>query len=74
MSRTEGPAINFETLIGFVHKNQNRKQVLILRHPLWTDNHPEWITAKERAQIQYREHVIKAVNPFMLVRRPAEYV
>jgi len=69
-----GQAINFETLIGFVHKNKNRKQVLILRHPLWTDNHPEWINAKESSQIQYPEHEIKAANPFMLVRRPAEYV
>jgi len=69
-----GPAINFETLIGFVHKNKNRKQVLILRHPLWTDNHTEWINAKESSQIQYPEHEIKAANPFMLVRRPAEYV
>lgn len=66
--------VNFGSLIGFVHRGRNRKEILILRHPLWNDEHPEWLNAKAIAQSQYSGHNIKAGNPFMLLRRPAEYV
>ncbi|WP_206536255.1 helicase-related protein [Cyanobacterium aponinum] len=63
--------LQFGSLIGFVNQ---RKQILILRHPLWTDDHPEWINASLIALSQYSGYNIIAGNPFILLRRPAEYV
>ena len=66
-----GAPVQFGLLTGFVHR---RKQILILRHPLWTDDHPEWQRAVEEAQVQYPSHEVKSANPFMVLRRPADYV
>jgi DEAD/DEAH box helicase domain-containing protein len=69
-----GSPVQFGSLIGFIHQNRNRRQILILRHPLWTDNHPEWITARTYALAQHPNFQINPGNPFMLLRRPAEYI
>jgi len=69
-----GSPIEFGTLIGFISKNKKQKKILILRHPLWTDDHPDWIATKEIALSKYENHIIIPANPFMLLRRPAEYV
>lgn len=63
----------FGSLIGFIHQGRNRRQILILRHPLWTDEHPEWIKAVAIAQSQYSGYIVNSANPFILLRRPAEY-
>lgn len=64
----------FATLMGYVHRNKKRQTILILRHPLWQDDHPEWIKAVENAQNCYPDYTIKAGNPFMILRRPGDYV
>jgi hypothetical protein len=61
----------FEGLVGFIHRNASR--VLLLRHPLWTDDHPRWEIAKDSISRQYRDYPVQPANPFLLLRRPAEY-
>ncbi|GAA6621963.1 DEAD/DEAH box helicase [Scytonema sp. NUACC26] len=61
---------HFGTLIGFVH--QSSRRIRILRHPLWQDDHPEWIAAVAAAQRQYPNHQIESANPFMVLRRPGD--
>lgn len=64
----------FGTLTGYVHRNKKRQSILILRHPLWQDDHPEWLKAVEDAEKQYSGYEVKAGNPFMILRRPGDYV
>ncbi|KZL51181.1 DEAD/DEAH box helicase [Nodularia spumigena CENA596] len=63
----------FATLTGYVHRIKKRQTILILRHPLWQDDHPEWLQAVENAQNCYSGYTIKAGNPFMILRRPGDY-
>jgi DEAD/DEAH box helicase domain-containing protein len=68
----------FGTLDGYVHRNPRRQSIWIMRHPLWTDDHPEWLAAKAAAQAQYLNYnpddEIKPANPLIALRRPADYV
>ncbi|MEH2027870.1 DEAD/DEAH box helicase [Nostoc sp.] len=70
-----GLPTQFGTLTGYVHQNQKRQTILILRHPLWQDNHPEWIAseAMAKAQTPYHGFEVKPANPFMILRRPGDY-
>ncbi|MCG8350473.1 MAG: hypothetical protein MI924_22125, partial [Chloroflexales bacterium] len=61
----------FGMLQGFVH---TKKGILIQRHPLWQDDHPEWQRAVQAAQAKYPNAQVKAMNPFRALRRPADYV
>ncbi|MEO1373222.1 MAG: DEAD/DEAH box helicase [Cyanobacteria bacterium J06635_10] len=69
-----GSPTNFGTLVGFVHQNIRRRTIRILRHPLWHDDHPEWITARTAAMTQHPNYEILPANPFMILRRPADCV
>ena len=69
-----GSPRHFGTLIGFVHQNTRRRTIRILRHPLWQDDHPEWITARTAAMTQHPGYEVVAANPFMVLRRPADCV
>ena len=53
----------------FVNKDINR--VSILRHPLWTDDHPNYQAARAQAQEEYRGFDIEPINPFEVIRHPA---
>ncbi|MEH2425130.1 MAG: hypothetical protein V7K48_30775 [Nostoc sp.] len=77
-----GLPTQFRTLTGYVHQNQKRQTILILRHPLWQDNHPEWIASEAmpsasyayaKAQTDYRDYEVKPANPFLILRRPGDY-
>ncbi|HIE00198.1 MAG TPA: DEAD/DEAH box helicase [Thiotrichaceae bacterium] len=57
---------------GYVRQGRLGK-VLIERHPLWQDEHPDWMAAKKEAQSQYPKFNIVPANPFMALRRPSEY-
>lgn len=48
------------------------RAVLILRHPLWQDDHPSWLAAEAAARARYPGYTIKAMNPFRALRRPAD--
>nr|WP_277925556.1 helicase-related protein [Anabaena catenula] len=64
----------FATLTGYVHRSKKRQSILILRHPLWQDDHPEWLQSVENAENQYPSYTVNAGNPFMILRRPGDYV
>ena len=68
-----GSPTPFKTLTGYVHQNPKRQAILILRHPLWQDDHPEWIAALAEAQVQYPGYEVSDANPFMVLRRPGDY-
>ena len=69
-----GDPMSFGNLTGFVHQSRQRQTVRILRHPLWTDDHPDWITAIADACVHYPTHTIESANPFIALRRPGDYI
>lgn len=64
----------FGHLQGYVNQIPSRQKVLILRHPLWHDDHPDWLAAQHDAMRRYPGYNIKATTPFKVLRRPAECV
>jgi DEAD/DEAH box helicase domain-containing protein len=62
----------FEGLTSFVHGGHQR--VRILCHPLWTEAHTEYQKAKAAAERKYPGAAVLRMNPFRLLRRPADYV
>ena len=69
-----GDPMSFGNLTGFIHQNPQRQTIRILRHPLWTDDHPDWITAISDACVHYPTHTIESANPFIALRRPGDYI
>jgi hypothetical protein len=68
-----GDRIQFGGLHGYQHRNSKRKEIRIVRHPLWQDNHPEWLAAKADAEAKYQGHTVLSMNPFIALRQPAKY-
>ncbi len=62
----------FGRLRGYVHRSPRRKKLLIERHPLWQDNHPEWVSAQHEAITRYPGYTVTPANPFRVMRRPAD--
>jgi hypothetical protein len=50
-----------------------RSGTLLVRHPLWTDDHPVWQAACDQLARQGRSGGVRAANPFMALRVPTEY-
>ncbi len=67
------PPVMFGKLHGYVHRNADRG-VLLLRHPLWQDDHPDWLAAEAEAQSQYPGRRVRAGNPFRVLRRPSDAI
>ncbi|MBD2580162.1 DEAD/DEAH box helicase [Oscillatoria sp. FACHB-1406] len=63
----------FGSLRGYIRRSRNLQRVLIVRHPLWTDEHPEWEAAVAAAEGNYAGYEMKSANPFKILRRPADY-
>jgi len=67
----------YGTLRGFTNSSDRYNKAWLLRHPLWTDQHPDWLTAREqlhqREGDRYPLDNIQALSPFRLLRRPGEY-
>jgi DEAD/DEAH box helicase domain-containing protein len=55
------------------HRNSRRQELLIERHPLWNDHHPIWQAAHQAALQGCAGCTVKPMNPFRLLRRPADY-
>lgn len=66
------PPVQFGKLRGYVLKSPRRPVIQLERHPLWQDDHPDWIAARAVAQAQYPKHTIVPMNPFRILRRPVD--
>ena len=66
------PPVQFGKLRGYVHTSPKRLVIQLERHPLWQDDHPDWIAARALSQAQYPRHAIMPINPFRVLRRPAD--
>lgn len=66
--------VQFATLRGYVPRPPKRGRILIERHPLWTDKHPAYLAAVAEAKQQHPRYKIISLNPFLALRRPADYV
>ncbi|NJL03541.1 MAG: DEAD/DEAH box helicase [Chloroflexaceae bacterium] len=64
--------VPFATLAGYI--NDKHRRLVIACHPLWQADHPDWLAAQAAATAQYPSYDVKQMNPFRLLRRPAEYV
>ena len=67
-----GTPVQFAGLRGYIHIS--RQQIWIERHPLWTDEHPMYREAFVTAQQEHPHHLILPMNPFQVLRRPADYI
>lgn len=65
-------SVPFGTLTGYAHQNVGRGTIKMIRHPLWNDDHPEWVAAVAIARSQYSGYKVEAANPFMVLRRPGD--
>ena len=48
------------------------REVRIVRHPIWTDEHPIWQQTVEQVRQAYPQAHIQAINPFLTLRRPGD--
>ena len=56
-----------------VFKN-GRSKILVEIHPLWTNDHPQYVKTKQRLQTEHVGCEIMPMNPFRVIRRPTDYV
>jgi len=68
-----GPPQMFGTLRGYVHTNPQRRVILLESHPLWTDQHASLTAASGIALQLYPGFNVRAIDPLLAIRRPAEY-
>jgi len=68
-----GDPVRFGNLNGYINRNQKRKEIRIECHPLWQDDHPEWLLAKADAEERHAGYTVLQMNPFIALRRPADY-
>ena len=64
------PVAHTGSLPIFAGFGKQKGKTLVIRHPLWSQDHPQILAAQEIAH-QYGE-VRDAVSPFMLLRRPSD--
>ncbi len=57
-----------------VYKNTARRKLLIECHPLWQEDHEEYQSTYIAAQKKFSDCELERMNPFMMLRRPADYV
>jgi hypothetical protein len=49
-----------------------QREVRIVRHPLWTDEHPIWQQVSTQIRHTYPTANIQSINPFLALRRPGD--
>jgi hypothetical protein len=50
-------------------------RILILRHPLWNDDHPDFVAAKMQVAAQFASaSTIEAANPLRVLRQVVKYL
>jgi hypothetical protein len=70
------PPVSFGSLRAFVRPRaqQARTRILLLCRPQWTERYPVYLEAVGLARQQYPRARIEPVNPFLAMRRSADYV
>lgn len=67
----------YGSLWGFSESSQQYNKAWLLRHPLWTDHHPEWLVSQDFLHQangdRYPLDKIKSLTPFGLLSCPGEY-
>lgn len=58
----------------YVYFSENRKRILLIRHPLWTSEHPSLRQVKGQLNNAYKNCSIEDPDIFMMIRRPADYI
>ena len=58
----------------YLHRNLKRRQIWIQCHPLWSKQHPIYQSVKTQVELEYTGYSVDALNPYMLLRRPSDYV
>ena len=48
--------------------------LVVIRHPLWTDDHPDWLSSVEELRDLHGNVPVRAMNPFRIVRRPSDAI
>ncbi|MYC29357.1 MAG: hypothetical protein F4X65_04600 [Chloroflexi bacterium] len=61
--------LDLNGLLAFSHPALQR--VGILRHPLWTDEHPVFRAARSQAEELYKGYIVQSLDPFEVIRHPA---
>jgi len=57
----------------FAFETKAKTDVVIMRHPLWTDDHPELVAARQTARELFGHTTnTRVLSPFLLLRRPSE--
>jgi len=58
------------------YMNYQRRRIYVLAHPLWTSSHPAYTDAVLEIQQRFPGYTLdgQMLNPFRLLRRPADYV
>lgn len=62
----------FGALYGYVH--DAARTILIECHPLWELDHSLWLDAQATAASARPGYQVEPMNPFRLLRRPADYI
>jgi hypothetical protein len=64
----------FGNLWGYTKNTQHQARTLIEIHPLWSAEHPDILDATEKAKRMKPNNEVRFLNPFLVLRRPGEYV
>ena len=68
-----GHPIELGSLLGYRRGGENSNQLVIVRHPLWTNDHPDCRTAESFARQRFGDQIeIKHLSPFRILRRPID--
>ncbi|MGQ9865612.1 MAG: DEAD/DEAH box helicase [Pseudanabaenaceae cyanobacterium] len=58
--------------LSLIWTGNRTKEVRIVRHPLWTNDHPQWQAVEAQVRQAYPNAEIRAINPFRILRRPGD--
>ena len=56
----------------FVYEANHGTEAVVVRHPLWTDEHPSVLRAVAHVEHELHARRVTVMSPFMLLRRPTE--
>lgn len=68
-----GEQVDLGPLVGYKDGRSGSNRVIIVRHPLWTAEHPDWRQAESFARQRFGPGVeTVALSPFRILRRPVD--